>query len=341
MSRNIHATAAVLLSGNRNTYDSGQLVSDLLPCIVTPLQLTATAWRSSSSNGPFQQQQQQQQQPNLQICSRNAYTDQPYSNCNLFPIQNGVPVTVNVPIPRDPTTPAQIVLLGDNFVGKYGAIFVQDIIVDGDIVPDCTVITSFPRKQHYDKQHLQQSKHLIPLNNFQDSSSFVKNHELSPMQKVFNLRQPSKLQSAASSISDSLIVECLKLSCNPAQKECGWKTGTPGWVASRGIDNLSNPLTSITAPPDGTNAFLVTSFSSAHFTMCIDALSKGCFYSKINVSKDDDLQANRRWNFQCTKLPIGTYKIYISAENNESNQGDIGFVPLRLSQDLAGNDPIC
>lgn len=91
----------MLLSNGRNAWDGGQLVSDLLPCIISPLQLTATVWRSSS-DGPFQQQ------PNLQICSRNAYADQPYSNCNLFPIQNGIPVTVNIPEPRDPTSPAQV-----------------------------------------------------------------------------------------------------------------------------------------------------------------------------------------------------------------------------------------
>lgn len=91
----------MLLSGDRSARDAGQLVSDLLPCIVSPLQLTATVWRSSS-DGPSQQR------PNLQICSRNAHADQIYSNCNLFPIQNGIPVTVNIPVPRDPTAPAQV-----------------------------------------------------------------------------------------------------------------------------------------------------------------------------------------------------------------------------------------
>ncbi|OZC10603.1 hypothetical protein X798_02352 [Onchocerca flexuosa] len=363
------ASAAVLLSGNRNTYDSGQLVSDLLPCIVAPLQLTATVWRTSS-DGPFQQQQ-----PNLKICSRNTHKDQPYSNCNLFPIQNGIPVTVNIPGPRDPTTPAQIVLLGDNFVGKHGAIFMQNIIVDGDLVSDCAVIPSLT-KDRFNKPQRQQARRLISLNNFQDSTSPVKVQELNSMQKIFNLHHPSKLQLAAPLITDSLMVECLKLSCNPAEKNCDWQNSIAGWTASTGTDGFSNPLTGIMVPPAGTNAFLVASYNrnsrnpirqiispminipisaqpiyfcffeyfaleEARFTMCIDAFRKGCFYSKIGISKNGDLQKSRQWNFQCTELPVGTYKIYVSAENNGPNQGDIGFVPLRLSRDLAGNDPVC
>ncbi|VDO45301.1 unnamed protein product [Brugia timori] len=61
----------------------------------------------------------------------------------------------------------------------------------------------------------------------------------------------------------------------------------------------------------------------ARFTMCTDEFNKKCFYSKTGIPKDGHLQ------------------IYVSAENNGPNQGDIGFVPLRLSRDLDGNDPIC
>ncbi|VIO87891.1 Uncharacterized protein BM_BM5203 [Brugia malayi] len=364
------ASAAVLLSGNHRTWGSGQLVSDLLPCIILPLQLTATVWRSSS-DGPFQQQ------PNLQICSRNTNIDQTHSNCILFPIQNGMPVTVNIPEPRDPTTPAQIILVGDNFVGKYGgAIFVQDIIVGGNLVPDCIITTPLTTK-NFNKPQQQKAKRLIPLHNFQDSSnSLVEVQELGPTQKMSNLQQSSILQFASPLLADSLMLECLKLSCNPAEKYCGWQKGISGWMASTGTDGFSNPLSGIMVPPAGTNAFLVASYNSnsensirqiispmlsistwthpvhfcfyeyfavegARFTMCTDEFNKKCFYSKTGIPKDGHLQESRRWNFQCTELPTGTYKIYVSAENNGPNQGDIGFVPLRLSRDLDGNDPIC
>uniref|UniRef100_A0A158PQZ8 MAM domain-containing protein n=1 Tax=Brugia pahangi TaxID=6280 RepID=A0A158PQZ8_BRUPA len=372
---NIHlsfldASAAVLLSGNHRTWGSGQLVSDLLPCIILPLQLTATVWRSSS-DGSFQQQ------PNLQICSRNTNIDQTHSNCILFPIQNGMPVTVNIPEPRDPTTPAQIILVGDNFVGKYGgAIFVQDITVGGNLVPDCIITTPLTTK-NFNKPQQQQAKRLIPLHNFQDSSnSLVEVQELGSTQKISNLQQSSILQFASPLLADSLMVECLKLSCNPAEKYCGWQKGISGWMASTGTDGFSNPLSGIMVPPVGTNSFLVASYNSnsensirqiispmlsistwaqpvhfcfyeyfavegARFTMCTDEFNKKCFYSKTGIPKDGHLQESRRWNFQCTELPTGTYKIYVSAENNGPNQGDIGFVPLRLSRDLDGNDPIC
>uniref|UniRef100_A0A0R3RML1 MAM domain-containing protein n=1 Tax=Elaeophora elaphi TaxID=1147741 RepID=A0A0R3RML1_9BILA len=324
------ASAAVLLSGGRSISDGGQLVSDLLPCIIQPLQLTATVWRSSS-DGPFQQQ------PNLQICSRNSHADQFYSNCNQFPIQNGIPVTADIPTPRDPTAPAQIVLLGDNFVSKSGgAIFVQDIIVDGELVPDCTITVPFatvhinkPQKQ----QH--QTRHLIPLHNFRDSSTnnVVEGEQLDAKQKISNLSQPSKLHFASSSLADSLIVQCLKLSCSPvgktynksAENDCGWQKDIAGWMISTGTDGFSNPLTGIMAPPVGINSFLVASYNGdsknsirqiisppisiptsaqpiyfcfyeyfalegARFTMCTNEFDKGCFYSKTDIPKDGHLQ---------------------------------------------------
>ncbi|VBB34242.1 unnamed protein product [Acanthocheilonema viteae] len=243
------ASAAVLLSSsNRSAWDAGQLVSDLLPCIISPLQLTAKVWRSSL-DGSFQQQ------PNLQICSRNIHADQFYSNCNLFPIQNGIPVTVDIPGPRDPTAPAQIVLLGDNFVGKQGGvIFMQDIIVDGDLVPDCTITTPFTT-EHSSKP----TRRLIPLHNFHDSTNnLIEIQELDTKHKISNLRQPSALQFAS---PDSLVVQCLKLSCNPAEKDCGWQKGIAGWMASTGTGGFSNPLTGIVVPPVGTNSFLVASYN--------------------------------------------------------------------------------
>lgn len=105
-------------------------------------------------------------------------------------------------------------MLGDNFVGKHGgAIFVQDIIIDGDLVPDCTITTPFKKTRQ------QQARRLIPSYNFQDSTSnLVEVQELDPTQKKSYLRQPSTLQFASPLLADSLMVECMKLSCNPAGK---------------------------------------------------------------------------------------------------------------------------
>uniref|UniRef100_A0A915PZX9 MAM domain-containing protein n=1 Tax=Setaria digitata TaxID=48799 RepID=A0A915PZX9_9BILA len=347
------ASAAVLLSGDRNTWESGQLVSDLLPCIVSPLQLTATVWRSSSHRPS------DQQQPNLHICSRNAHDDLSSLNCNLFPIQNGIPVTVNVPVPRDPTTPAQIVLLGDNFAGRHsGAIFVQDIVVDGDLVPDCTIKATFATLDSNKRR--MQPKEPIALKNFHDTiNSLVDIEELSAMQKISNVRQPYRSQFAASSAEDSLVASCLKLSCNLAEEDCDWLNDIFGWTISTGTDGFSNPLTGIMTRPAGINAYLVASYNDdsndsirqiisplisippsvqptyfcffeyfalegARFTMCTDKFFKGCFYSKTDIYKDGRHM-----------------QIHVVAENKGPNKGDIGFVPLRFTRDLAGNDPIC
>ncbi|VDK86914.1 unnamed protein product [Litomosoides sigmodontis] len=362
------ALAAVLLSSGRSARDAGRLVSDLLPCIVSPLRLTATVWRSSLG-GPFEQQ------PNLQICSRNTNSDQLYSNCSPFPIQNGIPVTVNIPGPRDPTAPAQIILLGDNFVGKRGgAIFVEDIIVDGNLVPDCTIKTSFTT-QRSNELRRQQSRRLLPSHNFKDSTDSLI-EEVDNKRKISDLRQASALQLASPSLTDSLMIQCLKLSCSSVEKSCSWQKDVAGWMASTGTAGFSNLSTSIITPPVGIDSFLLASYSGnsknsvrriispsisissserpiyfcfyeyfalkgAHFTMCTNELNKGCFYSRTDVSSDVHSQKGRRWNFRCAELPAGTYKIYVSSESNGPVQGDIGFVPLRLSRNRDGSDPVC
>lgn len=100
------------MSSGGNAWDAGQLVSDQLTCLIAPLQLTATVWRTHS-NGPLEQQ------PNLQICSRNVYAEPPNPNCSLFPELYGVPVTVDVPVPRDPTTPAQVHIHSATIYNKW------------------------------------------------------------------------------------------------------------------------------------------------------------------------------------------------------------------------------
>ncbi|VDN02300.1 unnamed protein product [Thelazia callipaeda] len=364
------SSAAVLISGNRNAWDSGQLVSDTLPCIVSPIQLTATVWRSSV-NDPIQQQ------PNLQICSRNVHSNLPNSNCNIFPIQNGIPVTVNVPEPRDPTTPAQIVLVGDNFVGTYGgALFVQDIFVDGEVLSDCSAEV-IPSSTHSDKLLKQQSGRPIPLNSFQDSmDTLVDVQELNSLQEISDWRSSSISQFTQPSQMDSAMAVCLKLSCNPAEKDCGWHNGIVGWSIWTRTDSFSNPLTGIVMPPSGSKGFLVASYDNnfnssihhiispritvstreqplyfcfyeyfslggARFAICVDKFGKRCFYSKTDILNDNHVKESRRWNLKCAELPVGTYQIHVLAENKGPNKGEIGFMPLRVSRDLAGNDVVC
>lgn len=109
-------------------------------------------------------------------------------------------------------------------------------------------------------------------------------------------------------------------------ENCGWKNSlTNGWLASTGFANYSNPLTGITVPPVGTEAFLVASFGRnlknsirqiisplisiststqlvyfcfyeyfaldrARFTMCTDQFGRECFYSKFDIPKNGHLQ---------------------------------------------------
>ncbi|VDM76262.1 unnamed protein product [Strongylus vulgaris] len=61
----------------------------------------------------------------------------PLLNCDDFNINNGVPVTINVPAPTNPNLPTQIVFYGNNFVSPFGgAIFLQDILLQGNL--ECT-----------------------------------------------------------------------------------------------------------------------------------------------------------------------------------------------------------
>ncbi|VDN28149.1 unnamed protein product [Cylicostephanus goldi] len=58
----------------------------------------------------------------------------PLLNCDEFNINNGVPVTMNVPTPTHPNQPTQIVFYGNNFVSPMGgAIFLQDILLQGNL----------------------------------------------------------------------------------------------------------------------------------------------------------------------------------------------------------------
>uniref|UniRef100_A0A1I7TCP1 MAM domain-containing protein n=1 Tax=Caenorhabditis tropicalis TaxID=1561998 RepID=A0A1I7TCP1_9PELO len=131
-------SAGSLTSPARNGWESGQLVSDALPCLTTGLKVTATAWRSKV--GP------NSEQPKLQICVRNSNEEKfPLINCNEFEIRNGVPMSADIPIPNDPNLPTQLVFSGNNFIAKEGgALFIQDIGIEGSLKCNGETLDSHP-----------------------------------------------------------------------------------------------------------------------------------------------------------------------------------------------------
>ncbi|CCD72285.2 MAM domain-containing protein [Caenorhabditis elegans] len=131
-------SAGSLTSPARNGWESGQLISDALPCMTTGLRVTATAWRSKVGPGG--------EQPKLQICVRNSNEEKfPLINCNEFEIRNGVPMTADIPTPNDPNLPTQLVFSGNNFIAKEGgAIFIQDIVIEGSLKCNGETLDSHP-----------------------------------------------------------------------------------------------------------------------------------------------------------------------------------------------------
>ncbi|CAP23256.2 Protein CBG02103 [Caenorhabditis briggsae] len=131
-------SAGSLSSPARNGWESGQLISDALPCMTTGLKVTATAWRSKV--GPTSEQ------PKLQICVRNSNEEKfPLINCNEFEIRNGVPMSADIPTPNDPNLPTQIVFSGNNFIAKEGgALFLQDIVIEGSLKCNGETLDSHP-----------------------------------------------------------------------------------------------------------------------------------------------------------------------------------------------------
>ncbi|VDK46073.1 unnamed protein product, partial [Gongylonema pulchrum] len=160
-----------------------------------------------------------------------------------------------------------IVLLGDNFVGPNGgAIFVQDIVVDGELVSDCTVTATFDT-MHLSKTILDRS--FSRTSTFQDPiEKLADNHDLDPMQSNPSRRPSSAPNFSELSSPDSAFAACLKLSCNPAginticrKHECSWRDDTVRWMVSSGAAGSSNPLTGIMTTPAGIQTFLVASYN--------------------------------------------------------------------------------
>ncbi|PIO63355.1 hypothetical protein TELCIR_15044 [Teladorsagia circumcincta] len=88
-------------------------------------------------------------------------------------------------------------------------------------------------------------------------------------------------------------------------------------------------------------------------SVCTDRMD--CFYRKDTLLTGNTIdvrekiqttecwlgQENKKWNVRCVKLPVGTYELRVIAENNGENKGEIGFLPIRLAHDPAGQKMIC
>uniref|UniRef100_A0A0N4VKF5 MAM domain-containing protein n=1 Tax=Enterobius vermicularis TaxID=51028 RepID=A0A0N4VKF5_ENTVE len=295
--------ASVLFSSSGNGWEVGQLVSDQIPCMTMPLRLTATVWRTGSGVG--------QQQPVLQICSRNVRSDMPVSNCQKFPSQNGVPVTVDVPLPHDPLSPTQIILLGTNFAGLGGAIFVQDIIVEGRLEQDCALVALDNRVEGSEEPQRKEAD-----NNYMSIAA------VSPyMQQLGTAKGPARMPNSINDAVFELFYDtCITLSCNPAESECRWYAGKRGWITAA-TQRFSNPLTGVQGPPPGFRGFLVAPFTAAgetvyqmtsprvtvasgttptyfcfyeffhtegaRLSICTDKSERNCFYTRNEIDFED------------------------------------------------------
>lgn len=89
-----------MISAKTNGWEAGKLVSDQIPCMTSPLRFTATVWRSHAKS-PYER-------PNLQICSHNTHSERHVSTCVIFTIENGRPVSINIPLPKDPLSPLRV-----------------------------------------------------------------------------------------------------------------------------------------------------------------------------------------------------------------------------------------
>ncbi|KAK6046921.1 hypothetical protein COOONC_15576, partial [Cooperia oncophora] len=143
-----------------------------------------------------------------------------------------------------------------------------------------------------------------------------------------------------------------------------WEIGSAG--------RLSNPLTGINQLPDTAQKFLVAPFLDSNIqsytlvsealtipmvepiyfcfyeylatqglslTICTDRMD--CFYKKDSLMTGNTIDENKKWNVRCVRLPVGTYELRVLAENNGDNKGELGFLPIRLAYDPAGQKMIC
>ncbi|VDM59941.1 unnamed protein product [Angiostrongylus costaricensis] len=174
-------------------------------------------------------------------------------------------------------------------------------------------------------------------------------------------------------IPSQLFETCLALSCNPSDLNCKfWRSSGENRWEIGSADRITNPLTGIHVPPSSAQKFLVAPFLDAHATsytlvsesltvphmepvffcfhdyiathglrlsICTDNMD--CFYKKDTLLLGNAVDENKKWNIHCVKLPIGKYELRVMAENLGGNKGEVGFLPIRLSRDPAGQEFIC
>ncbi|CAI5455998.1 unnamed protein product [Caenorhabditis angaria] len=262
--------AGVLTSATRKGWEGGQLVSDPLPCINHGLKVTATVWKSKLGAVS--------EQPKLQICTKNTNEEKfPLVNCNEFDIRNGVPMSMDIPAPNNPNTPAQIVFYGNNFIAaEGGALYLQDIVIDGQLSCNGETLDSHPILVQQEAKTISEPTRAKVNDNekrsFSESLGPIKAIERAGLEAIdanpnsMDLQQVV-VENAPISQIPSLFESCLALSCNPSDLSCKfWRSaGNNRWeigVSGR----VSNPLTGIHLPPGTAQKFLVAPFFDSHIT---------------------------------------------------------------------------
>ncbi|VDL69508.1 unnamed protein product [Nippostrongylus brasiliensis] len=333
--------AAALVSAARPGWEGGQLISDPLPCLPYGIRVTATAWRTRS--GPIHDQ------PKLQVCSKNVNEVKfPLVNCNDFDVRNGVPVTVDVPAANNPNQPAQIVFYGNNFVSSQGgAIFLQDIVVEGSLTCDGESLDSHPvlvgenpSQREFDERQPQLS------------SAYSKNSEradpIGPLKVMDGLSSLEMLVDRSSNTIKATRKSMISSSNAKPPKPFDEQS-----IVEAPIPLPPSPFSTLTAP-SVPSPFASMPVQSALFESCLElscnpsGLSLSictdkmeCFYRKRTLLTGDGIDENKKWNVRCVSLPAGTYELRVVAENFGENKGEIGFLPIRLARDPAGQQMIC
>ncbi|KJH43393.1 hypothetical protein DICVIV_10585 [Dictyocaulus viviparus] len=294
-----------------------------------------------------------------QVCSKNLNEAKfPLINCNEFDIKNGVPLTVDVPAANNPSQPAQIVFYGNNFVAPQGgAIFLQDIVLEGTISCNDQALDSHPILVGGDFLQKQlDDERLQPI-------AYTSNSQ--PTGALKKMDESNEAQTAVK----YTIIEFMAtndLSCN------FWRSSGKNRWEIGSADRVANPLTGIHSAPDSAQKFLVAPFlnnQASSYTLvsksltiplieavffcfheyiatyglvlsvCTDKMD--CFYKKNTLILGDAIDQNKRWNIRCIKLPAGEFELRVIAENLGENKGEIGFLPIGLSRDSTGHHSIC
>ncbi|KAK6015137.1 hypothetical protein OSTOST_19442 [Ostertagia ostertagi] len=125
-----------------------------------------------------------------------------------------------------------------------------------------------------------------------------------------------------------------------------WEIGSPG--------RLSNPLTGINQLPDTAQKFLVAPFLDPNirsYTLVSEALTIPlmetvyfCFYEYLATQGLSLSVCTDRMDCfyrKDTLLTGNTIDLRVIAENSGENKGEIGFLPIRLAHDPAGQKMIC